>query len=118
MKISRHTAAATLLAFGIALWVSVQPVLHAARVEMRELSLPEQIFASASEAERRLKAIPFEQRDPGDYPRVIDLYRQVTETAASAALADRARVRLADLTRELALRTGDASQFERAIDTY
>src|SRR5205085_6816239 len=118
MRISRHSITATILAVAVVLSVSLSPVLRAGRAESRQLSLPEQIYASAAEGERALADKPFDQRDPAAYPRVIDLYRQVTEIAASAALADRARMHMADLTREMALRTGDASEFERAIDTY
>jgi tetratricopeptide (TPR) repeat protein len=118
MSVSRHTLAASLLAAAVALWVSLEPALHAARVEVRDLTLAERIYEAASEGEERLKALEFDERDPDAYPRLIDLYRQVTETATDPALVDLARVHMADLTREMALRTGDAAQFERAVDIY
>jgi N-acetylmuramoyl-L-alanine amidase len=118
MRTSRRNIPATLAAIAIVFWVSLEPALHAARVEDREPSLPERIFVAASDGERVLRGRPFEERDPAEYPRVIDLYRQVTETAAGLPLGDRALVRMADLTREMAIRSGDASQFGRAIDSY
>jgi N-acetylmuramoyl-L-alanine amidase len=117
MKISRQTIPAALVALSIFLGMSLEPALRAARGEERDPSLGERIFAAAAEAERQLHAREFEERGPGEYPRVIDLYRQVTE-ASEGALADRARIRMAGLTREMALRTGDASQFAEAIDVY
>src|SRR5688572_22680339 len=107
MRTSRRNIPATLAALAIVFWVSLEPALHAARGEDREPSLPERIFAAASDGERALRGRPFEERDPGEYPRVVDLYRQVTETAAGSPLADRALVRMADLTREMAIRSGD-----------
>jgi N-acetylmuramoyl-L-alanine amidase len=118
MSVSRHSLSASLLAVAIAFLVSLEPVLHAARVQDRELSLAERIFATATADEARLKETPFEQRDPGAYPRLIDLYRQVADAAAGTDLVDLARVRMADLTREMALRTGDAAQFENAVEIY
>jgi len=118
MKPSRRTIPAALAALVIAFWVSLEPALHAARVQEREPSLAERIYSAASEGERALRGRAFDERDPAEYPRVVDLYRQVTETAAGSPLADRALVRMADLTREMAIRTGDASQFGEAIDTY
>lgn len=118
MRISRQAIPAVLVALAVGLSVSVEPALRAGRVEARDLTMPERIYASAAAEEAALKALAFEERSPDVYPRVVDLYRQVTETAADPALQDRARVRMADLTREMALRTGDASQFAEAIDVY
>ncbi|MGB5038056.1 MAG: tetratricopeptide repeat protein, partial [Blastocatellia bacterium] len=118
MRLSRKAIPAVLVALALGFWTSVEPALHAGRVEAHNLSLPEQIFAEGASAEARIKQRPFEERSPDDYPRAIDLYRQVTELAGSPDLRDRARMRMADLTREMALRTGDASLFERAIDIY
>jgi N-acetylmuramoyl-L-alanine amidase len=118
LRIRLASIPAVVVAVALGLWASVAPTLRAARVEPHDLSLAERIFASASEQEAAMKQLPFEERSPDLYPRVVDLYRQVTETAADAALVDRARMRLADLTCEMGLRTGDASQFAAAIDVY
>ena len=118
MKPSRRNIPAALVALAIAMWVSVQPALHAARSGDGELTRAERIFAAATEAERSLREKPFEERDALEYPRVKNLYRQVTEVSGDPGLADRALVQLADLTRELALRTGDATKFGEAIDCY
>lgn len=118
MKLSRRNIPAALVAFAIAMWVSVEPALHAGRGQGGAPSLAERIFATASEGERALRAREFDERDPVEYPRVIDLYRQVVDAGGESALADRALVRMADLTRELAIRTGDATQFNVAVDTF
>lgn len=118
MRLSKKAIPAVLIAVAVGFWTSVEPALHAGRVEARELSLTEQIFAEGEAAEARIKERPFEERSPSEYPRAIDLYRQVTELEGSADLRDRARMRMADLTREMALRTGDARYFEQAIDIY
>lgn len=118
MRIRLATMPAVLVAIALGFWASFGPALRAARVEPHDMSLAERIFASAAEQEARLKELPFEERAPDHYPRIVDLYRQVTETTPDAALQDRARMRLADLTREMGLRTGDASQFAEAIDVY
>lgn len=118
MRLTRTSIPAVLLALILGFWVSVGPALHAARVESHDQSLAERIFTRASEQEASLKEHPFEERAPGEYPRLVDLYRQVTDTASDPALEDRARMHMADLTREMALRTGDASQFLEAVDIY
>lgn len=118
MRISRQVIPAVLAALVVWVSASVSPALRAGRLEAHDLSLPERIFATAAAEEVRLKETPFEERTPELYPRVIDLYRQVTESATTADLQDRALVRMADLTREMALRTGDASQYLAAIDIY
>lgn len=118
MRIARHRIPAVLLTLVVGLWASVVTSLHAARVTAHDQSLPERIFASAAAEETALKQRPFEERSPADYPRVIDLYRQVTEVSSDSELRDRAEMRMADLTREMALRTGDAAQFVESIDLY
>ncbi len=118
MRFDRASIPAVLVALALGMWASIVPALHAARVEPHDRSLAERIFASAAEQEAALKQLTFEERSPDAYPRVIDLYRQVVETASDDALEDSAHMRMADLTREMALRTGDASQFVAAIDIY
>lgn len=118
MRLSRKAIPAVLVALALGFWTSIEPALHAGRVEAHDLSLPEQIFADGASAEARIKQRPFEERSPEEYPRAIDLFRQVTELGGNADLRDRARMRMADLTREMALRTGDARFFEQAIDIY
>jgi N-acetylmuramoyl-L-alanine amidase len=117
LRITRQAIPAVLVVLALWFWVSVAPALRAARVEPHDLTLPERIFASAAAEEATLKQTEFESRSPDRYPRVIDLYRQVTETSA-ADLKDRALIRMADLTREMALRSGDASQYLEAINIY
>ncbi|HQR37479.1 MAG TPA: N-acetylmuramoyl-L-alanine amidase [Blastocatellia bacterium] len=118
MRITRHRIPAVLLTLVVGLWASVGTSLHAARVEEHDRTLPERIYASAASEEAALKQRAFEDRSPDDYPRVIDLYRQVTQASTVAELRDRAEMRMADLTREMALRTGDAAQFVESIDLY
>ena len=98
MTLSRKHIPAILLALSVGFWTSVEPALHAARLGRGELSLPEQLYARAAAEETAFKSLPFEERAPGDYPRVVDLYRQVTEASPDASLGDRARMRMADLT--------------------
>ena len=118
LRITRQAIPAVLVVLALWFWVSLAPALRAARVEAHDPTLPERIFASAVAEEARVKTTEFESRSPELYPRVIDLYRQVTETSSGADLKDRALVRMADLTREMALRSGDASQYVEAIDLY
>lgn len=118
MRFSLKTAPAIVLALAIGFFASVTPALLAARVEKHDQSLPEQIFESAFDRETALKTVEFENRSPDDYPRIIDLYRQVVDSAADPELQDKARMRMADLTHEMALRSGDAVQFLDAVDIY
>lgn len=119
MQLTRASIPAVVVAVAIGFWTSLGPALHAARVEPHDGTLAQRIFASALEQEARLKSREFEERAPDEYPRVIDVYRQVLSTAGPEdELADRARMRMADLTREMGLRTGDATQFVAAVDLY
>lgn len=118
MRISRHSIPAILLAFTVLFWLTSAPALHAARSGTSTPSLAEQILKRAASMEVELRATPFELRNADAYPKILDLYRQVLESNADREHIDEARVRMADLTREMSLRTGDAKGFIEAIDLY
>jgi N-acetylmuramoyl-L-alanine amidase len=117
----RNKLAADAVICAVVFCLTARPILNAASSDhyaRKTGSLAESLFDYADQLSRALHERPLEARSLTDYRRALDAYAQVLRLNADDSYSARALAERAELQREMADATGNATLYQQAIKTY